>query len=148
MTRFAQVALPMAVGAVLPWVFNWVVAFIFMTPGLASVLRWLKASGMPVQLTLDVFTHVLPLLVLSYLAGRIVFGAVLGNRAIQVLLCSAGWFVYVIENVMFFCFSPGMSCLYPSAIFNTVVGLMLVPLGLALALVGRRATPPLQLSAR
>lgn len=142
MRRIAQITLPLAVGALLPWVFNWLVALIFMTPGLAAALRWLKASGMPVQMTLDVVTYVLPLLMLSYLAGRIVFGVVLGNRTLQILLCSAGWFVYGIENVMFFCFSPGMSCLYWSAILNIVVGLVLVPLGLALALVGRKMGPP------
>lgn len=142
MRRIAQITLPLTVGALLPWVFNWLVALIFMTPGLAAALRWLKASGMPVQMTLDVVTYVLPLLMLSYLAGRIVFGVVLGNRTLQILLCSAGWFVYGIENVMFFCFSPGMSCLYWSAILNIVVGLVLVPLGLALALVGRKMGPP------
>jgi hypothetical protein len=139
MRRIVRIALPLAVGALLPWVFNWVVAFIFMLPGLASALRWLKASGLPVQLTMDTVTHSLPLLVLSYLAGRIVFGAVPGNRAFQILLCSMGWFAYTIENVMLFCFTPGMSCLYPTAIFNLIAGFMLVPLGLALALVGRRA---------
>jgi hypothetical protein len=143
MKRIAQISLPLAVGALIPWVFNWVVALIFMTPGIATALRWLEASGMPVQMTIDVATHTLPLLMLSYVAGRIVFGAVGGNRPFQILLCSAGWFAYGIDNVIFFCFSPGMSCLNPPAIFDFVVGFMLVPLGLALALVHRKGPPSL-----
>jgi hypothetical protein len=141
MKRLARILFPLAVGALIPRVFLGVVALTFMTPGFPSAYRWLKTIGMPMQLTMDLSTNMLPLVAVSYVAGRIVFGTVLGHRPLQILLCSAGWFEYVMENVYLFCFTPGMSCANPSSIFNFAFGLLLVPLGLALALVGRKRPP-------
>jgi hypothetical protein len=51
MKRIARLAFPLAVGFLLPWVFNVAVALFWMTPGLASAVRWSKENGLPVQLT-------------------------------------------------------------------------------------------------
>jgi hypothetical protein len=117
------------VGAVLGWAVPVLIALVAAAPGLATLIRSIKAAGLSVPPVYFGLTNFLPALLLAFGVGFAMF-RVLGGKRVELLVASAApWVLSALYFYAELCLGTSVSCTGPFEL----VGLAVVPLGLLLA---------------
>lgn len=141
MRKIVEVLALLLGGWFVTWSAPWLVALIAASPGLRALISGIRATGLPVQYVYPLLTNYLPIFLLALLVGLPLFKWALGKRSWLWVVATVPWASYALEGYIELCLDTEVSC-FGASPFHEILGLLSVPLGLAVAAVISRSTKP------